>query len=55
MVMTRMLENLRRHFGMAHELERVADTLELLATMHPDIPQLREMLETHPRQRHLLN
>lgn len=55
MVLTRMLENLRRHYGAARDLERVADTLELLATLHPDIPQIRQMLEAHPRQRHLLN
>lgn len=55
MILTRMLENLRRHYGAGHELERVADSLELLATLHPDIPQIREMLEAHPRQRHLLN
>jgi hypothetical protein len=50
-----MLENLRRHYGVTHELERVADTLELLAALHPEIPQIREMLEQHPRQLHLLN
>lgn len=55
MILTRMLENLRRHYGARRELERVADTLELLATLHPNIPQIREMLEAHPRQRHLLN
>ena len=55
LILTRMLENLRRHYAMAHELERVADTLELLAALHPEIPQIREMLEQHPRQRHLLN
>lgn len=55
LILTRMLENLRRHYGMAHELERVADTLELLAALHPEIPQIREMLEQHPRQHHLLN
>jgi regulator of sirC expression with transglutaminase-like and TPR domain len=55
LILTRMLENLRRHYGMAHELERVADTLELLAALHPEIPQIREMLEQHPRQLHLLN
>ncbi|KIG18920.1 hypothetical protein DB30_06531 [Enhygromyxa salina] len=55
LILTRMLENLRRHFGMADELERVADTLELLAALHPEVPQIREMLEQHPPQRHLLN
>jgi len=55
MVLTRQLENLRRHYGMLDELGRVADTLELLAALHPDEPQIRELLEAHPRQRHLLN
>lgn len=55
LILTRMLENLRRHYGMGHELGRVADTLELLAALHPDVPQIREMLDEHPRQRHLLN
>jgi regulator of sirC expression with transglutaminase-like and TPR domain len=55
LILTRMLENVRRHFAMADEPARVADTLELLAALHPEIPQIREMLEQHPRQRHLLN
>lgn len=55
MILTRMLENLRRHFGLADEPGRVADTLELLAALHPDVQQIRELLEQHPRQRHLLN
>lgn len=54
-ILTRMLENLRMHYGMSHELERVADTLELLAVLHPDVPQILELLADHPRQRHLLN
>jgi regulator of sirC expression with transglutaminase-like and TPR domain len=55
LILTRMLENLRRHYALAQERGRVADTLELLAALHPDVPQIREMLEEHPRQRHLLN
>jgi regulator of sirC expression with transglutaminase-like and TPR domain len=55
LVLTRMLENLRRHYTTVHEIDRVADTLELLAALHPDVPQIRELLEGHPRQRHLLN
>lgn len=55
LILTRMLENVRRHFAMAEEPTRVADTLELLAALHPEIPQIRELLEQHPRQRHLLN
>ena len=55
LILTRMLENLRRHYGLAHERERVVDTLELLATLHPDVAQIREMLDEHPRQHHLLN
>jgi hypothetical protein len=50
-----MLENLRRHYTTVHELDRVADTLELLAALHPDVPQIRELLEGHPRHHHLLN
>ena len=55
MILTRMLENLRRHFEAAEQPERVIDTLELLAALHPDVAQIREMLDEHPRQRHLLN
>ncbi len=55
LVLTRMLENLRRHYATAREFERVADTLELLAALHPDVPQIRELLEEHPRHHHLLN
>lgn len=54
-ILTRMLENLRHHFGMSHEFDRVGDTLELLAALHPDVPQILEMLDEHPRSRHLLN
>ena len=54
-VLTRMLENLRRHFATAREYERVGDTLELLAALHPDVPRIRELLEEHPRHLHLLN
>lgn len=55
LILTRMLENLRRHYGVVQEFDRVADTLELLAVLHPDVPQIRELLEGHPRQHHLLN
>lgn len=55
LILTRMLENLRRHYGLAHELDRVTDTLELLAALHPDVPQIHELLAEHPRQHHLLN
>ncbi|HVH97314.1 MAG TPA: transglutaminase-like domain-containing protein [Enhygromyxa sp.] len=54
-ILTRMLENIRRHYTVAQELERVADTLELLAALHPDAPRIRELLEEHPRHHHLLN
>jgi regulator of sirC expression with transglutaminase-like and TPR domain len=54
-ILTRMLENLRRHYANAREFDRVADTLELLAALHPDAPRIREMLEEHPRNHHLLN
>src|SRR5690606_22442084 len=52
LILTRMLENLRRHYAAAREPERVADTLELLAALHPDAPRIRELLEEHPRQHH---
>jgi regulator of sirC expression with transglutaminase-like and TPR domain len=55
LILTRMLENLRHHYSNAQELERVADTLELLAALHPDIPRIRELLDEHPRSHHLLN
>ncbi|MFO7563412.1 MAG: hypothetical protein R6X02_12275, partial [Enhygromyxa sp.] len=54
-ILTRMLENLRRHFAAAQKFDRVADTLELLAVLHPDAPRIRELLEEHPRHHHLLN
>lgn len=54
-ILTRMLENIRRHYTIAQELDRVADTLELLAVLHPDAPRIRELLEEHPRHHHLLN
>jgi len=55
LILTRMLENLRRHYTTAGEPARVADTLELLAALHPDAPRIRELLEEHPRHHHLLN
>ncbi len=55
LMLTRMLENLRRHYAAAERLERVADTLELLAALHPDVPRIRELLDEHPPQHHLLN
>ena len=55
LILTRQLENLRRHYGMREELERVVDTLELLAALHPNEPQIQELLASHPRQRHLIN
>jgi regulator of sirC expression with transglutaminase-like and TPR domain len=55
LILTRMLENLRRHYATLREPERVADTLELLAALHPDVPQIRELLAEHPRHHHLLN
>ncbi|NVB37322.1 hypothetical protein G6O69_05730 [Pseudenhygromyxa sp. WMMC2535] len=55
MVLTRMLENLRRHYARAGERERVADTLELLAVLHPDVARIRELLAEQPGRRHLLN
>ena len=55
LVLTRMLENLRRHYHGADQPSRVVDTLELLAALHPDATQIRELLDEHPRQRHLLN
>lgn len=55
LILTRMLENLRRHYAAAGEPARVADTLELLAALHPDAPRIRELLEDHPRHHHLLN
>ncbi|MCA9699756.1 MAG: transglutaminase family protein [Myxococcales bacterium] len=55
LILTRMLENLRRHYGKAGERERVADTLELLAVLHPDVPRIRELLAEQPGRRDLLN
>ena len=55
LVLTRMLENLRRHYAGAQQFERVADTLELLAALHPDVPRIRELLDEHPRHHHLIN
>jgi regulator of sirC expression with transglutaminase-like and TPR domain len=55
LVLTRMLENLRRHYAAGEQFERVADTLELLAALHPDVPRIRELLDEHPRHRHLIN
>src|SRR5690606_7050164 len=55
LILTRMLENLRRHYTLAGERRRVADVLELLAVLHPDVPRIREMLDEQPRRRDLLN
>lgn len=55
LILTRMLENLRRHFASAGQRSRVADTLELLAVLHPDVPRIQELLAEHPVRRHLLN
>lgn len=53
--LTRMLENLRRHFAMAGEPNRVGDTLELLAALHPGVERIRELLARHAVRKHLLN
>lgn len=55
LILTRMLENLRRHFSLAQQPDRVADSLELLAALHPNVPRIRELLAEHPRRRDLLN
>ncbi len=55
LILTRMLENLRRHYTIAGQRHRVADVLELLAALHPEITRIRELLEEQPRRRDLLN
>lgn len=55
MILSRMIENLRRHFTLAGQRARVTDTLELLAVLHPDVPRIRELLAEAPKQHHLLN
>jgi regulator of sirC expression with transglutaminase-like and TPR domain len=55
LILTRMLENLRRHYTLAGERGRVADVLELLAVLHPDVARIRELLDEQPRRRDLLN
>lgn len=55
LILTRMLENLRHHYTNARNRGRVADTLELLAALHPDVSRIRELLDEHPRSHHQLN
>ncbi|MFV8749733.1 transglutaminase family protein [Nannocystaceae bacterium ST9] len=55
LILTRMLENLRRHYTLAGDRARVADVLELLAVLHPEIVRIRELLDEQPRRRDLLN
>jgi regulator of sirC expression with transglutaminase-like and TPR domain len=55
LILTRMLENLRRQYTVAGERGRVADVLELLAVLHPDVARIRELLDEQPRRRDLLN
>lgn len=55
LILTRMLENLRRHYSLAGERDRVADVLELLAVLHPEVVRIRELLDEQPRRRDLLN
>lgn len=55
LILTRMLENLRRQYTSAGERGRVADVLELLAALHPDVARIRELLDEQPRRRDLLN
>jgi regulator of sirC expression with transglutaminase-like and TPR domain len=56
LILTRMLENLRRHYTIAGERHRIADVLELLAILHPEVPRIRELLDEEPcRRRDLLN
>jgi len=54
-MLTRMLENLRRHFGLAGERERVADTLALLAVLHPELERISSLLDEHTLRRDWLN
>jgi regulator of sirC expression with transglutaminase-like and TPR domain len=55
LILTRMLENLRRHYTLAGQRSRVADVLELLAVLHPEVARIRELLDEQPRRRDLLN
>lgn len=55
LILTRMLENLRHQYTLAGERGRVADVLELLAVLHPEVARIRELLDEAPRRRDLLN
>jgi regulator of sirC expression with transglutaminase-like and TPR domain len=55
LILTRMLENVRRHYTLIGERGRVADVLELLAVLHPEVVRIRELLDEQPRRRDLLN
>jgi regulator of sirC expression with transglutaminase-like and TPR domain len=56
LILTRMLENLRRHFAVRGDHAGVGDVLELLALLHPEVARIRELLDEQPRgRRHLLN
>lgn len=56
LILTRMLENLRRHFSVRGDHAGVGDVLELLALLHPEVARIRELLDEQPRgRRHLLN
>lgn len=55
LILTRMLENLRRHYASAGQRRRVADVLELLAVLHPEVAGIRDLLDEQPRRRDLLN
>ena len=55
LILTRMLENLRRQFALTSSRARVADVLQLLAALHPDVPRIRDMLDEQPGQRDLIH
>lgn len=55
LILTRMLENLRRQFAQVGERRGVVDVLELLAVLHPEVVRIRELLDEQPRRLDLLN
>ena len=54
-IISRMLRNLQRHYTLRGSHDRVADVVELLVTLHPEMDKLREVRRQIHRRLETLN